>query len=119
MGNVAEEQLVGLADVTASLFEPYLGQTMVFERLVDADGTVSEPAHMTLLEVRRGIKSPAMRREPFSLLFAMKDQSPLGSGLHRLVHLGCEPADLLVSRVNVPKYQAIDPTRMYYEVVFG
>lgn len=116
---VAEEQLVDLANFTAELFEPCIGQVFVFERPTDSGGAAVEPARMMLLEVRRGVRSPALRREPFSLFFVMKDQAPLSEELHRLVHPGCEAADLLVTRVTAPKYQAMDPAGMYYEAVFG
>jgi hypothetical protein len=120
MNNVADQALVGLAELTADLFQPYVGQPVVFERPADSDTAEEEPpARMTLLEVHRGTPSPALRRTPFSLLFVMKDQAPLSLGLHRLMFPGCEPADLLLSRVTVPKYQAKDPTGMYYEAVFG
>lgn len=110
---------MGLADLTADLFTPLVGQTIVFERPPEPDASATEPARMKLLDVSRSAKSPAVRREPFSLLFVMKDQRPLGMGLHRLLHPSFEPADLLVSRVTAPKYEAIDPAGMYYEAVFG
>lgn len=116
---VPEGKKAGLADLTAELFEPFIGQTITFERPAANGGTPLEPARMQLLEVKRGPKSPALRREPFSLFLVMKDQPPLGTGLHRLTHLECESADLLVTRVTAPKYEAADPMGMFYEVVFG
>jgi hypothetical protein len=119
MEHVTEERQVGLADYTADHFLPLVGETLVFERPNDGTAPVTEPARMKVLEVKRGPQSPAVRREPFSVLFVMKDQPELGAGLHRLIQAGLEPADLLITRVTVPKYQAIDPAGMYYEVVFG
>jgi Domain of unknown function (DUF6916) len=119
MSDTKEMGLVGLADFTADLFAPFTGQTLVFERPSAPDAPAAEPARMLLLEVKRGSPIPGFRRQPFSLLFVMKDQAPLGAGLHRLIHPGIEPSELLVSRVTVPKYQAQDPKGMYYEAVFG
>jgi hypothetical protein len=124
MGNVAEQRdislgVVGLPDFTAELFDPLLGQTVVFERPADPANISLEPARMTLLEVKRGHKSPALRREPFSLFFVLKAQPPLGVGLHRLMQPGFEPTDILVTRVTAPKYEALDPAGMFYEAVFG
>jgi hypothetical protein len=115
MGNVADGQIVSVVDFTADLFEPLIGQALVFGR----PGEDEAPVRLNLLEVKRGKKSPAVRREPFSLFFVLKDQAPLGDGLHRLLQPGCEEADLLVSRVTAPRYEALDPTGMFYEAVFG
>lgn len=119
MASVAATGKIGLADFAADRFEALVGQTIVFERPADSGTSAMEAASMRLLEVKRGAKSPAVRREPFSVLFAMKDQPPLGPGLHRLAHPDFEPAELLITRVMAPKYEALDPTGMYYEVVFG
>ncbi|HTP36316.1 MAG TPA: hypothetical protein VMJ75_29280 [Candidatus Acidoferrales bacterium] len=114
-----EGKKTGLADLTAELFEPFIGQAITFERPAANGEAPLEPARMQLLEVKRGHNSPALRREPFSLFLVMKDQPPLGPGLHRLAHSTCESADLLVTRVTAPKYEAADPTGMFYEVIFG
>src|SRR5215470_7950613 len=91
MENIAEKGKVGLADFTADMFEPLVGQTLIFERPDSSDTPTLEPVRMKLLEVKRNPKSPAVRREPFSLLFVMKDQPPLGKGLHGLAHPYFEP----------------------------
>src|SRR5215471_16005852 len=96
---------VTLAELTADHFSPLIGETLTFQRPAPAAG--SEPARMKLLEVKRHKASVAIRREPFSLFFAMKHQEPLGDGLHRFVHPGFEPSDLLISRVTAPKYEAL------------
>jgi hypothetical protein len=116
--SVSEQKKIGLADFTADLFEPLIGQTLEFER-PEIAGSVSEPARMTLLEVERSDQLPQMLREPFSLLLALKDQEPLGRGLHRLNLPDCEPAELFIARVTVPKYERKDPASMYYQAVFG
>jgi hypothetical protein len=119
MYNVTDARTVDLAELTAELFDPYVGQMMVFERPAGSEAEEEPPARMTLLEVHRGIPSPALRRVPFSLLFVMKDQAELSFGLHRLILSGHTPVELLISRVTVPKFQASDPMGMFYEVVFG
>lgn len=113
------EQNVALGDFTADLFMPLIGQKLIFERPADAEVSTTEPARLELLEVKPGKKSPALRREPFSLLFVLKDQEQLGNGLHRLRQPGFEAAELLISRVTAPKYEAQDPAGMFYEAVFG
>jgi hypothetical protein len=123
MGNMTEERTaekrVALADLTVEMFVPLVGKTLVFERPAHPDASPVNAVRMKLLEAKRGVKSPAVRREPFSLLFALQDQPPLGLGLHRLLHPDFEPSDLLITRVIAPKYQAVDPEGMYYEAVFG
>jgi hypothetical protein len=111
--------LVSLADFAAEVFEPLVGQTLVFERSSSEGQAPAEPARMQLLEVHRGHPAPPPLRQPFSLLLMMKDQPPLSMALHRLIHDGLEPAELLISRVTVPHHQVKDPAGMYYELVFG
>ncbi len=74
---------------------------------------------MRLLEVERHRRQPGLAREPFSLLFVMHDQHPLGRGLHTLLHPEFEPCDLLISRVTAPKHEREDPNGMFYEAVFS
>ena len=119
MSNSTGPEVVRLADFTAEVFEALVGQTLVFERPPSPGPAPAEPVRMQLLEVRRGHAAPPPLRQPFSLLLVMKDQPPLGMGLHRLIRAGLEPAELLISRVTVPHYQIKDPAGMYYELVFG
>ena len=99
----------------AELFEPLVGGTLEFR----ADGRPElPPAHLQLVEVRRNAKSSLFNREPFSLLFSMKDQPPLAACLYALKHAQFEPAGLLISRVRIPKYERIDPEGQYYEAIF-
>lgn len=107
---------VKLEAFSAEMFEPLVGQTLAFQ----ADGHPElPPAHMQLLEVKRGRKSPLFAREPFSLLFSLKDQPPLAECLYGLDNPQFEPAGLLISRVRVPKYERSDPEGQYYEAVFS
>jgi hypothetical protein len=119
MGAAAQQGKIGLQDFVADLFDPLVGTTLVFERPCGSEPAGQGPARMKLLEVHRGAKPLPALRQPFSLLFVVKDQPPLGTGLHRLVYPGFEPADLFISRVMAPEYQAIDPLGMYYQAVFG
>jgi hypothetical protein len=119
-----------IEDFTAETFFPYQGQRLPFQRPPDGSGTSGDVAELELLEVTRPErvlriekadpdKHAKRLREPFSLLFALRGQAPLGMGLHRLVHTDFEPCELLLSRVFVPGRGTGDGTVMYYEAVFG
>jgi hypothetical protein len=104
-----------LEEFRAEMFQPLVGESLSLTP-VGVDG--SSDVQLKLLEVKIGRKSPLFTREPFSLLFALKDQPPLGNCLYGLQHPQFEPAGFLVSRVVAPKYERIDPDAMYYEAVF-
>jgi hypothetical protein len=116
---VDERKEIGLAEFTAELFEPLLGQTLEFGRPAAVGGPGGAPARMTLIEVLRSESAPDSPREPFSLLFVMKDQAPLGVGLHSLSLPGCESVELFISRITAPKYERKDPGGMFYQAVFS
>ena len=97
---------VCVAQFSAALFRPHVGDTFVFERPEGGE------ARMQLLEVGGS-------ERPFSLLFVMREGQPLGWGLPRLVRAGFEPCEIFLSRVTVPRYQSADSAGMYYEAVFG
>src|SRR5215467_10885744 len=108
---------IEIAQFTADIFAGYVGQIIEFERPgVSGDETTSR-AHMQLVEVSRHRIQKGLRREPFSLLFVMRGQSPLSYHLHRLHHPHFEACDLHLERVIAPKYQQADPAGMYYEAV--
>ena len=106
-----------MTEFDADVFLPYVG-AMFRWRSGAANGGAPPEADMRLHEVERYRLQPGMSREPFSLLFVMRDQPPLVSGLHSLVHSDFEPCELLLSRVTVPEYERADPGAMFYEVVF-
>lgn len=75
---------------------------------------------MELIEVR-GLNCPGndRRRQPFSLLFALRNEPPLDDRLlHQLAEPGFEECELLLSRVHVPELDRRDGT-MFYEAAFG
>jgi hypothetical protein len=104
---------------TADIFAAYVGQILEFERPEAREDKPPIPARMQLVEVTRHRMQAGMTREPFSLLFVMRDQPPLSRGLHRLHHDDFEACDLYLERVIAPKYQQSDPMGMYYEAVFN
>jgi hypothetical protein len=103
-----------MIEFSADHFLPLVGAMFTWR----AEGSRAE-SNMRLLEVERFRSHPGLAREPFSLLFVMHDQPPLGRGLHTLVHSSFEPCDLLLSRVTVPKYEREDPRGMFYEAIFS
>jgi hypothetical protein len=108
---------MGLAQFTARLFVGRVGEVFRLAPSDDARGTAGGPFELELIEVRRaGGGGGEAAREPFALLFALRNRTPLGPGLHRLVHEAFEPDDLFLSRVFVP---GRDPRAVYYEAVFG
>ena len=108
-----------MADFTADLFLPHIGELFEWERPASRNGTGEGNARMYLIEVARQPHHPGACREPFSLLFRMKGQGALEWGLHTLVHPKFERCELFLSRVTVPQYGRKDPDGIYYEAVFS
>jgi hypothetical protein len=108
---------VGLAAFTAELFVGRVGEVFRLMPSVESPDPALAPYELELIEVRRG-RTPAgaTLREPFALLFTLRSRTPLGPGLHRLVHDVFAPDDMFLSRVVVPER---DPRAIYYEAVFG
>jgi hypothetical protein len=98
--------------LTADAFAARVGEEFVFE---GAAGVV----RMKLVSLARFPRHELTDREPFSIIFVLKGQDPLGLGLHRLVHPELEPFDMFLSRVMVPRLQKADPDGMFYEAVFN
>lgn len=75
---------------------------------------------LELVEVKDIGSPPANEnwRNPFSLLFVLRDGKLSADGLCRLEHPDFESCDLLLSRVTVP---GVHPgsKQEYYEAVFG
>ena len=101
-----------ISELTAEALAPYTGQTFVFE------GPGGQ-ACMELVEVRRLRRHVGTFRDPFSLLFVMRDQKPLGLGLPRLIHCDFAPMDVFLQRVTVPERERADAAAMFYEAVFN
>lgn len=97
----------------AGEFLPHVGEIFLWRSPPAPD------ARMRLLEVERFRGQPGLARDPFSLLFVMHDQPPLGGGLRTLVHDNFEACELLLSRVTVPRLERQDPGGMFYQVVFS
>jgi len=74
---------------------------------------------MQLVEVKRLRRHAGTPRDPFSLLFVMRDQEPLGRGIPRLNHRDFERLDVFLQRVSIPERERTDPAAMYYEAVFN
>ncbi len=104
-----------IEEFRAELFEPFLGEYLSFVR---AEAPDAVPVALKLVDVKRGRKSPLFDREPFSLLFSLKDAPPLEGHLYGLDHPQFESTGLLVTRVFAPKYERLDPDAMFYEIVF-
>ena len=106
---------------TADVFAAYRGTNFLFR---SSDRT-SAAAQLELVDIQRSEKlmqdahRPAQHRAPFSLLFVLQDDPPLGAGLHRLEHADFDPCDLLLTRVAVPGHEGGHNTRAFYEAVFG
>jgi hypothetical protein len=109
----------GTAPLTADVLEPRVGEEFVFARPANPDGSPAGVVRMRLLELKRLPPHDLTEREPFSMIFVVKDQASLGMGLHRLLHPELEPFDMFLSRVSVPRFQKADPAGMFYEAVFN
>jgi len=99
--------------LTADAFEARLEEEFVFGRPEGGE------ARLKLISLRRLPRHELTDREPFSMIFVMKDQEPLGPGLHRLLHPDLESFDMFISRVTVPRLQKADPAGMFYEAIFN
>ena len=118
-----------LTELSAQHFQPLVGQKLRFLRpsadlsrapAMSLDGVAREAVELALHDVKVA-RFPSMRgkRQPFSLLFTLRDAAPLDDRhLHLLSHPEFEPCDLLLSRVTVPELDQHDGT-MYYELIFG
>ena len=112
-----QSKKVGVVAFTAELFVGRVGEVFRLTPSVESPGAALAPYELELIDVRRGHNpAGATLREPFALLFTLRRGTPLGPGLHRLVHDGFAPDDLFLSRVVVPNR---DPRAIYYEAVFG
>jgi hypothetical protein len=104
----------------AGMFAAYRGTGFLF-RAVDR---TERAARLELVDVRGGDDSIphgrlAQYRAPFSLLFVLQEDIPLGPGLQRLDHADFAPCDLLLTRVAVPGGAGGRQTGAFYEAVFG
>lgn len=99
---------------TSDVFTSLVGQVFSFHRSVDA----SDPAiHLELVEVDAGApRAGAAIRQPFSLLFALRDGEATAQSMLYLRHDDFEPCSWFVTRVSIPGRDARTP---YYEAVFG
>jgi hypothetical protein len=115
-----------LKDVTAESFRPYAGRDMVFSRPAIGTGIISPTVKMKLAEVtvhesairiesRNPAKYAKRSREPFSLVFELKEDAPLDEGLHRLMHPDFTGDELFLSQVT----QLRPDGTLLYEAVFG
>lgn len=114
----AEDRTIQFS-LTADALEPRVGEEFVFERPANPDGTPAGVVRMRLASLARLPRHELTERGPFSIIFVLKDQAPLGMGLHRLLHPELEPFDMFLSRVMVPRLQRADPDGMFYEAVFN
>lgn len=99
----------GIAAVTAESFQPFVGKLLRFQR---ADGAAVE---LELLEVTTSSRKAGLQRQPFSLLFALKGENPLGQGLLTLHHDDFAADPWFITRVSV---LGGDPAIAYCEAVF-
>jgi hypothetical protein len=109
---------ISMEHYSSETFEPYVGQTLLFEGPSDGRGGAGDRVELELLEViqQRAGSPRAGFRKPFMLLFALRSSKPLGNGLHRIVHDRFETCEWFLNRVNP---QERDPRTAYYQAVFG
>jgi hypothetical protein len=109
----------GTKPLTADTFEPLVGEEFVFGRPANPDGGFAGLVRMKLASLTRLPLHDLTDRQPFSIIFVLKDQPPLTMGLHRLLHPELEPFDMFLSRVMAPRLQKADPAGMFYEAIFN
>jgi len=109
----------GTAPITADAFEARVGEEFVFGRPPDEKGSTAGVARMTLTSLTRLPRHDFTDRQPFSIIFTMMSQPPLGLGLHRLLDPELEPVEMFLSRVAAPRLQKANPTGMFYEAIFN
>ena len=109
-----------LKDFAAEVFQPMLGRKLAFLRPAVSASEQRARVELDLIQVRVWPSgNPGGGRQPFSLLFTLRDEPPLDHHqLHQLAEPGFEECELLVSRVSVPELDRRDGT-MFYEAVFG
>jgi hypothetical protein len=110
---------ISIGEFSAATFRPLVGQEIPFLRPA-GPGVQAETVPLTLLQITEG--DAANRegfRDPFSLLFTLRDSAPLDDlNLHVLHHPDFEPCEILITRVYVPGLDKRDGT-MFYEAVFA
>jgi len=119
MTEAPEGLVTGTKPLNADEFEPRVGEEFVFARPANPSGSTAGVVRMRLASIARLPRHDLTDREPFSVIFVLKDQDPLGMGLHRLLHPELEPFEMFLSRVMVPRLQRADPAGMFYEAVFN
>ena len=119
MTEAPEGLVTGTAPLTADEFEPRVGEEFVFARPATPDGSSAGVVRMKLASLTRLQRHDLTDREPFSIIFELKNQAPLSMGLHRLLHPQLEPYDMFLSRVTVPRLQKAEPAGMFYEAIFN
>jgi hypothetical protein len=109
---------ISMENYSSETFEPYVGKTLLFEGPADGRGGAGDRVELELLEViQQQSGSPrAGFRKPFTLLFALRSSTPLGNGLHKIVHDRFEACDWFLNRVSLREG---DPRTAYYQAVFG
>jgi hypothetical protein len=102
------------------MFQPMVGRALAFLRPAASQDGQRARVGMELIEVRVSASgNPDGKRQPFSLLFTLRQEPPLDDRLlHQLAEPGFEECELLLSRLHVPELDRHDGT-MYYEAVFG
>lgn len=106
--------MISMERYTSDVFAPLVGQVFCFYRSADT----REPAvRLELLEVQASAhRADVEERQPFSLLFALRDGEPTVESTLHLRHDSFEPCAWFVNRVAVPGRDSKTP---YYEAVFG
>jgi hypothetical protein len=111
-----------LAEFTADLFAPYLGQIFFFGAVTaqDFEITAPETTRMKLVQVHRhrcgAEEEQAGRgRQPFSLWFEHLSGSP-PRGVCRLIQRDFGACELFLSRISIP---GRNPDVAVYEAVFN
>lgn len=115
-----------IQEYVAELFYPHAGRQFTFLRPADPSGSRSSVV-FDLVKVdaheefgrRVGVGPDRLyKRVPFSLLFRLCSQAPLGRGLHQIQHPDFEPEEWFLSRIMLPG-QDPGPSCMWYEAVFA
>ncbi len=116
----------GLENATVESFAPHIGTTFRFLKPSAEGGFLSSTVELSLASVTRHEKitrleacTPATygkrKREPFSLLFELRRQEPLGAGLHEFAQGEFKGCPVFLSRV----LSAGNHAPIRYEAVFG
>jgi hypothetical protein len=105
---------ISMEEYTGDAFASRVGQVFAFHRTADAN---DPPIHLELVDVQSSRhQTMAGGRQPFSLLFVLRDGDATQESTLHLRHDEFERCAWFVNRVTAPERDRKTP---YYEAVFG